>query len=218
MSDLSELRMREEVVRFCRLLHERNYLAANDGNVSVRLDAERLLVTPTGVYKAFIEPEDLVVVDLEGRQLSGKQAPTGELPMHLCALRNRPEIQAAVHSHPPTAIAMSLHPGLLGRDVLGEVILSIGRFELVPYARPQTEDMARALEPVVKRSDAMILERHGTLTLGRTLLDAYALTERLEHAALILWRAHAIGTPTALPEDEARALRDIHARTRSQSR
>lgn len=218
MSFASEAALRTEVVRTCRLLHQKNYLAANDGNVSVRLDAERVLVTPTGVYKAFIEPEDLVVVDLEGRQLSGRLAPTGELPMHLCALRNRPEVNAVVHAHPPTAIAISLYPRLLARDVLGEVILSIGRFEVVPYARPQTEDMARVLEPHVTRSDAMILERHGTLTLGRTLLDAYALTERLEHASLVLWRAHALGRPSALPEEEANALRRIHARTRSQGR
>lgn len=216
--DANEGALRRDVVRFCRLLHDKDYLAANDGNVSVRLDDERLLVTPTGVYKAFIEPEDLVVVDLSGRKLSGDRAPTGELPMHLRALSMRPDMRACVHAHPPTAIAMSLFPELLAQDLLGEVILSIGQFHMVPYARAQTEEMARALEATVPRADAMILERHGTLTLGRTLLDAYALTERLEHAALVLWRAHAVGTPRPLPADEARALKEIHARTRSHGR
>jgi len=207
--------LRREVVRFCRLMHDRNYLAANDGNVSVRLDGERVLVTPTGVYKAFIEPADLVVVDLEGRQLSGTRPASGELPMHLTALRLRPDVNAVIHAHPPTAVALSLHPQLELDDLLGEITLSIGRIEVVPYARAQTEALAQALADVVTRSDAMILARHGTLTVGRTLLDAYAFTERLEHAALILWRAHAIGRPAPLPPDEARALREIHARTRS---
>jgi L-fuculose-phosphate aldolase len=212
---MTEEKARAEVVRVCRMLHERGYLAANDGNVSVRLDAGQILVTPTGVHKGFLEAKDLLVVDASGRVVSGEGKPTGELAMHLAALRLRPDARCIVHSHPPTCIALSLIRHLRLDRVLPEVILSIGRLAVVPSARPISEDLGAALTGYVEKSDALILERHGTLTLGDTPAAAYALTERLEHAAHVLWLAHAIGRPVPLPEAEARALERMYERRRA---
>ena len=211
----SEAELRGDIVRFCKLLHEKGFLAANDGNVSARLEDGRILVTPTGVAKAFLDPDELAIVDEGGEWLEGRLPPTGELPMHLEILKRRPDIGVVVHAHPPTCIALSLtrNPRLNG--VLPEVILSLGTIEIVPYARPQTEALARALAGRIDHSDAMILERHGTVTVGRSVAEAYFRTERLEHAAQVLWLAHALGRPSPLPDPEVRALLAAHADART---
>ncbi len=211
---MSEALLREEVIRFCRLLHAKGWLAAADGNLSVRLAPDRVLVTPSAVPKAFLTPEDLVVVDGQGRLLEGSRPPTTELPMHLEALRVRPDVRAVVHAHPPTCIALSLVKDAVLDGVLPEVILDVGRLAIVPYARPGTVELADAISRELAARDAVILERHGSLSVGATLLDAYALTERLEHAAQVLWMAHAIGRPTRLSAAEADALESLHARNR----
>jgi L-fuculose-phosphate aldolase len=211
---MTEVQHREEVIHFCRLLHQRGYLASADGNVSVRLCQKRILVTPSGVPKAFLGPDDLLVVDREGKVLQGRGTPTGELPMHLAVLRARPDVKVVIHAHPPSTIAVSLHRRLVLDRVLPEVILDLGRMVVVPYARPGSEALARALEQQISRGDGVILERHGTLTVGRDLLEAYALTERLEHAAHVLWMANALGRPSQLSEGEARVLEDLHEQNR----
>jgi L-fuculose-phosphate aldolase len=200
-----EQALREDIVRHCRLLHQRGYLAANDGNVSVRLDANRLLVTPSGVHKGFLEPGDLVVVDMTGKQLSGSGKPTGEIALHVRALGLRTDCSAVVHAHPPLAIAMSLTKKKLD-GILPEVTLSLGRLQVVPYARPLTDDLARAVAKGLEQSDAVILERHGTVAVGRTVAEAYGQTERIEHACQVLWSAYALGAPRPVDEAEQRAL------------
>jgi len=211
----AEAAVRRDVIRFCGLLHDKNFLAANDGNVSVRLCNRRILVTPSGVPKAFIAPEDLLTVSPDGEVLSGKGKPSGELALHLQVLRARPDIRAVVHAHPPTCIALTLLRHLRLNDILPEVILSVGRLEVVPYARPLTDGLAAAVAAALGRADAVILERHGTVTVGGDLSEAYSRTERLEHAAHVLWLAHAIGRPTTLPEHEARTLYQLYARART---
>ena len=208
-----EQALREDIVRHCQLLHQRGYLAANDGNVSARLDAERVLVTPSGVHKGFLSPDDLVIVDLEGRQLSGKGVPTGELSLHLRALAARPEVKAVVHSHPPLAIAMSLAGKKLD-GILPEVTLSIGRLQVVPYQRPLSDELARAVAKALQGSDAVIMERHGTVAVGRTLSEAYGKTERVEHACQVLWSAYAVGSPKPIPAKELKALMEMYESSR----
>jgi len=211
----AELKVRQEVIRFCGLLHDKNFLAANDGNVSVRLCHRRVLITPTGVPKAFLSPEDLLTIDMEGNVLSGAGKPSGEIALHLEALRARPDALSVVHAHPPTCIALTLVRNLKLNDVLPEVILSVGRLEVVPYARPLTDALAHAVSGALGRADAVIMERHGTVTVGRDLSEAYMRTERLEHAAHVLWLAHALGRPVGLPEHEARTLYNLYAASRA---
>jgi L-fuculose-phosphate aldolase len=206
-------RARRDIVQCCQWLHRQGFLAAYDGNVSARLDADRVLVTPSGVHKGFLEPAQLLEVDLDGRLLSGAGTPTGELAMHLEAYRQRPDARAVVHAHPPVCIALSLTDAQLN-GFLPEVTLSIGRLEVVPYARPLTDALARAVGQALKTIDAVILERHGTLAVGRDVAEAYAFTERLEHAAKVLWHAHALGAPKPLDPAEHRALVDIFSQRR----
>jgi L-fuculose-phosphate aldolase len=209
----TEDRLREEVVFFCKLLHQKNFLAGNDGNVSARLDEGRFLMTPTGVHKGFLRAEDLVVIDATGRLLSGTRAPSAERAMHLYAYNARPDIGAVVHAHPPTCIALSLLDRPLD-GFLPEVVLSIGSLSVIPYARPITEALADSLQGHIETKDAMILERHGTLTVGSSVADAYGKVERLEHAAAILWMAYAAGTPRPLDDAEMSALREMYEKSR----
>lgn len=208
-----EQALREDIVRYCQLLHQRGYLAANDGNVSARLDAQRVLVTPSGVHKGFLAPEDLVVVDLEGRKLSGKGEPTGELSLHLRALARRSEAMAVVHAHPPIAIAMSLTRKKLD-GILPEVTLSLGRLQVVPYERPLSDQLARAVAKALQGGDAVIMERHGTVAVGRTVSEAYGKTERVEHACQVLWSAYALGGARPLPPEEYRKLLEMYEASR----
>ena len=208
-----EQALREDIVRHCRHLHQRGYLAANDGNVSARLGADRVLVTPSGVHKGFLEPGDLIIVDLQGRKLSGAREPTGELALHLRALAKRPDATAVVHAHPPLAIAMSLTRKKLD-GILPEVTLSLGRLQVVPYHRPLTDELAEAVAAALAHSDAVILERHGTVAVGRTVAEAYGQTERIEHASQVLWSAYALSTPRPVDEPEQRALLKMYEGSR----
>jgi L-fuculose-phosphate aldolase len=213
-----EATLRRDVIEVCRQLHARGYLAAADGNVSARLPGGELLVTPSGVPKAFLEPDELVRLGPDGTPRPGQGTPSGELPMHLAALRARPDAQVVVHAHPPTAIALSLHPSLVVDGVLPEVILSIGRLVVVPYARPLTDALAHGVARALADVDAVIMARHGTVAVGATLLEALAWTERVEHACEVLWRAHGFGPPAALPDDEVETLRRMYASARAAPR
>jgi L-fuculose-phosphate aldolase len=205
----SEARLREEIVAYCAALHHKGYLAANDGNVSARLGKGRVLITPTGTHKGFLRPEELVVIDESGRLLEGSGKPSGETAMHVTALRLRPDVDVVVHAHPPTCIAVSMVRGLKLNGFLPRVILSIGELVVVPYARPISQDLGDSIEGYVERHDALILERHGTLTVGKSVHDAYSLVERLEHAAQVIHLAWQVGRPTPLPREEEAALREI---------
>ncbi len=205
---------RDDILRFCGLLHDKGFLAANDGNVSVRLCPRHLLITPTGVPKAFLRPSDMALVDFEGRSITGPK-PSGEISMHLAALAARPECNAVVHAHPPSCIAMSLHKHLKVNGILPEVILSLGQIEVVPYARPLSAELAKGAAAALAHTDGVVLERHGTVSVGKSVLEAYTHTERLEHAAQVLWMAHALGRPVPLPEREAHDLKELYDRARA---
>lgn len=197
-----------DIARVCQKLNAKNYLAAADGNVSVRMSDNTILITPAGVNKADLNPESLASISLEGEILSGK--PSSERLMHLAIYRNCPNAKAIVHAHPPTAIAWSIaHPEmkLLPAECMSELILAVGDIPIVPYARPGTHDMGSVLEPYLPKYRVMILARHGALAWGESLEEAYNGMERLEHSALVLKLAHDLGGLTPLPEEEVRVLR-----------
>lgn len=202
--------IRKQIVRAAERLYERNMLAAADGNISFRLTDSRILITPSGVSKAFVQPDQLAVIDLEGRVLEGK--PSGERDMHLAIYRECPQAKAVVHAHPVHAIAWSLaKPELteLPNEHLGEVILGAGRIPFVPYARPGTVEMGTQLKPFLPKSRAMILSRHGAVCWGEDLSEAMNGMERVEHSAQILFLAEQLGGALKLPGDEVQALREM---------
>lgn len=214
---MNEAQVRRELAAALRRLHERGWLAANDGNAVARLERGRLLVTPSGVNKGLLRADDFLVTDRAGRVLEGRGVATGEFVMHRFVLDRRLDVDVVLHAHPPACIALSLQKGATIDGYLPETVLSLGEAPIVPYATPLTPDMASALEDYVLRCEAMVLARHGTLALGRDVSAAVGRTERLEHAAEVLCRAWAMGRPQRLVPSEQRTLRAMYERTRASS-
>jgi L-fuculose-phosphate aldolase len=206
----AHLQTAAEIVVVCQRLYEKDLLAGADGNVSVRVDDNLILITPTGVHKAFMQPQDLCLVTLDNQILHGK--PSSERLMHLAVYRKEPGAKAIVHAHPPTAIAWSIaRPELkaLPEDCMSEVILAMGTVPVVPYARPGTLEMGTVLESYVTHHRVMVLSRHGGLSWGETLAEAHRGMERLEHVAKILKSSHELGGLTSLHPMEVAALMQI---------
>ena len=199
--------LRESVARVCRRLWERGLIAGPDGNVSVRLDAERLLVTPSGASKCDVGPDDLLVVALcDGAVLGGAGRASSELAMHRAIYRARPDAGAVVHAHPPTATGFAVAGETLPDGVLPELICQVGAVALVPYFTPGTPEAAEAMAPYLADHDALLLANHGATTLAPTLDAAHQRMESLEHAARILLTARLVGRVTPLTDGHRAAL------------
>jgi L-fuculose-phosphate aldolase len=194
---MAEHELRQEMVRIGRLMWERGYVAAADGNLSARLDNERLLVTATGHSKGFLSVNDLVILDLEGEPVASYrgrgQRPSSEILMHLEVYRQRPDVAAIVHAHPPVATAFSIAGVSLARCVLPEVIVTLGSIPTAEYATPGTTEIPQSIREAIKDHDALILAHHGSLTVGETLWEAYLRLEKVEHTAQITLVAHQLG-------------------------
>jgi len=183
----------EELCRVCRLLYDRGYVAGHDGNVSLRLPDGNLLLTPSGVSKGRLEPEMLVVCDLEGNVLEGDRYPSSETPMHLEVYRQRPDVGAVVHAHPVMATAFSVCRKGLEEPFLIETISGLGAVPVAPYALPSTHEVPESIRPFVKDHNAVLLANHGALTWGRDLWEAFGRMEVLEHTAKIYAQVHLLG-------------------------
>jgi L-fuculose-phosphate aldolase len=203
-----EEKLRQEIVRVCQMLHRKNYLAATDGNVSVRLK-DRVLVTPSGINKGLMEADQVITVDLTGRVLEGKGRPTAEIRMHLLAYELRPEVGAVVHAHLPYATACTLAGISLLEPILPEVVITLGGIPTAPYATPGTEEVPAAIRDFLKEYDAILLSRHGAMTVGREVMDAYNKMEKLEHTARVVLAARLQGELPPLPEAEVEKLRRL---------
>jgi len=213
MNDREANAVAVEICEVCRALHARNLLAASDGNVSVRLADGRVVITPSGVSKARLRPDQMVILTPDGQPECGE--PSSERAMHLAVLNACAEARAVVHAHPPTAIAWTVaDPELqeLPSGVLPEVILTAGTIPIVPYARPGTDAVGASLLPFLPRCRALVLARHGAVCWGESLTEAYYGMERIEHVAQILKAAHDLGALTQLPRDEIAALAQMRAR------
>jgi L-fuculose-phosphate aldolase len=201
-----ERAVREEIVAVCRRLYERGLIAGSDGNVSVRIASDRLLVTPSGIAKVDVDPADLVEVSPDGTHIAGKRRASSEIQVHLRIYRRRPDVMAVVHAHPPTATGFALAGEDFMSPVLPELIFHVGQVPLVPYATPGTEELADRFEPFVSSFDAFLMANHGATTVGPTLRIAHQRMESLEHAACILLAARLVGRVNSLSEADVRAL------------
>jgi L-fuculose-phosphate aldolase len=210
----SGTRSGEEIVHCCRRLWERGLIAGADGNVSVRIGAERLLVTPRSALKCDLEPGDLVEVDLQGRRTGGSREATTELDLHLRVYRRRPDCGAVVHAHPPAATAFAVAGEGIPGDVLPEITLLMGEVPLVPYATTGTPALGDAAEPFIPDHDAVLLTNHGALTWGPDLRMARIRMESLEHGARILLAARALGTVRRLTREQIDALQRLRGTAR----
>ena len=196
----------------CRRMYEKDFVAAGDGNVSVKLEPNRFLTTPSGLHKGYLRPDQLVVVDGEGKKLAGSLSPSSELPMHLCAYRERPDIGAVIHAHPPVSTAFSIAGISLARCILPEVVLSLGSIPTTEYATPTTDEGARVIREFIGDYDALILKRHGSLTVGVDLQAAYMKLERIEHAALVTFYARSLGHAPPLSRRQVASLLEARRR------
>lgn len=197
---------RAALVSSGRRLDALGFAPATDGNVSARLGPDRFLLTPAGREKGGLAPEDLLVVDLEGRVVEGTGRPSTETPMHLLCYRRRENVGGVVHAHPPVATAFAAAGVPLDAPVMPEIVLTVGPVPLVPYAAPGSEDLARALEPWVDGHDAFLLASHGVLTLGRDVKEALHRMERVEHLAKVTLAARLLGGPRALTDAQVGTL------------
>ncbi|RMF78206.1 MAG: class II aldolase/adducin family protein [Planctomycetota bacterium] len=206
---MTDFNARRAVVEFARRTYEKGLVAATDGNLSHRIARDRVLVTPSGFCLGEIGPDDLCVVSLDGRNVAGAHEPTSETPMHLEVYRRRPDVQAVVHAHPPITNAFSFAGQELDPCVIPEVVVSLGRVPTAPYSTPSCEEGPAAIRDLIRGHDAIILARHGTLTVGKTMREAYYRTEKLEHAAEVLFAARQLGPIQPLSADELRRLADV---------
>lgn len=196
---------KKEIVRIGKTLHQKNFVASNDGNLSIRKD-NKIFITPTCVSKGFLSVDHIVEVDLEGNILKGTRKPTSEILMHLTVYKNRPDINAVCHAHPIYATAFASIGKALDKQILPEVIISLDKIPLVKYATPGTEALSKKLLPFIKKYDAMLLENHGVLSMGADLLSAYFKLETVEHFAQICFVANQIGKLNTLSEKEIQKL------------
>ena len=182
----------------CRQLAAGGLIAGRDGNLSVRLGPDRVLVTPSGLIKSLLSAGDMVEVGLAGRKRRGRRNPTSELDLHLRILTRRPDVGAVVHAHPPAATGFAVAGEEIPANLLPELIFLVGRVPIVPYGTPGTPELGDRVEPYLAEHDALLLANHGAVTMGRTLDQAWIRMETLEHAARIIMAARAIGQPQPL--------------------
>lgn len=211
---MTEFELRSHLVTICRRMYRQGYIAAADGNVSVRLGRDRVLVTPSGLHKGFLDVGDLVTTDLEGRRLGGKHRPTSEFALHAVVYATRPDVRAVVHAHPPITVALALAGVSMEACVLSEACLALGPVYTIPYTTPTTHEVPDALRPYVTRANALVMDRHGSITLGATLDEAYNRLEALEHTAKIMHAAHLIRPVTPLGPAEVAKLAEVAAKLR----
>lgn len=183
------------------MLHHKNMLAACDGNISYRYDDNTILITPSGKPKFLLEEKDIAVIDINGKVIEGN--PSSEMLMHLEVYKMRADAKAVIHAHPPTAVAYSIaHPDaeeIPGKS-FSELILAVGKLPIVPFQMPGSLEMGTALHPYVKNSKVMVLARHGAISFGEDLVEAYNGMERLEHSCEILLKAKCFGAVTELDD------------------
>jgi L-fuculose-phosphate aldolase len=207
--------VRRQIVRVCRRLYERGLIAGPDGNVSVRISGDHILVTPRGFSKADVEEHDLVLVTLDGKRIGGKHDVSSEVAMHLAAYRARDDVRAVVHAHPPVATAFAVAGEGLPENVLPELTVLLGHVPLVPYATPGTSALPDAMAPFLPNHDAFLLANHGVTTLGRTVGEAHQRMECVEHSANILLTARLLGRVNALDAEDVRVLQEGRRKVRA---
>jgi L-fuculose-phosphate aldolase len=208
------------MVRIGRLMSEKGWIAASDGNLSIRLGDDRILVTPAGACKGLLAEHDPIVCSLDGKKVEGKGEPTSELHMHLTIYRMRPDVHAVVHAHPPVSTGFAVAGRELNLGLLPEVIVGLGSVPLATYGTPGTPALGESLLPHVQQHDAVLLANHGAVAWGEDLFQAYCRMEKVEHFAHITFVAELLGGARALPRAEieklfaARARYGIKSRTR----
>jgi L-fuculose-phosphate aldolase len=209
VSSRLEEQLRADIVEVGRRMNARGYVASNDGNISARIDEKRLLTTPKSVPKGFMTPDMMVIVNFEGQKVAGDREPSSELPMHLEVYRNRPDVNAVVHAHPPIATGFAVAGIPLTRAVLAEVITTLGSIPIAEYGTPSTAELPAAVRKYIKAHDGMLLANHGAVTCGSDVFSAYYKMETIEHFAKISFVARQLGGENLISRGEVERLQGL---------
>ena len=201
--------LRADIVEVGRRMYARGYTASNDGNISVRVGDDRLLMTPKSVCKGFMTPDMMCVTDLAGKKIQGDRDPSSEMLMHLEVYRQRPDVHAVVHAHPPIATGFAVAGIPLDRAVLAEVVTTLGSIPIAEYATPSTSELPDAVRKYIKAHDGMLLANHGALTAGADLFAAYYKMETIEHFAKISLVARLLGRENLIAREEVQRLQGL---------
>ena len=208
----TEREHREDIIQIGKLVFQKGWVAANDGNISLRLDAERILATPTGVSKGMLSMDDLIIVDMQGNKLSGRLERTSEIAMHLKIYELRPDIRAVLHAHPPVATGFATAGRSLNLGLLPEVVISLGCVPIADYGLPGTPALTEPMLPLIPKYDAILMANHGAVCYGEDVFKAYFRMETMEHFARIQLVAELLGGPKVLPREEVDKLLDSRTR------
>ncbi|MGJ5815773.1 class II aldolase/adducin family protein [Paludibaculum fermentans] len=208
----SEQELREDIVKVGRLVFEKGWIAANDGNISIRLDPGRVLCTPTNISKGMLSADDLIICDMQGAKLLGVKAPTSELAMHLLIYQMRPDVQAVVHTHPPVSTGFAATGRALNQAILPEVVIGLGCVPLAEYGLPGTSALTEPLRPYIPHYDAILMANHGVVCYGPDVFSAYFRMETVEHYARIALVAELLGGAKVLPRVEINKLYESRTR------
>jgi L-fuculose-phosphate aldolase len=209
VAETSEREARRNIVEVCRRIYARGWITATDGNVSALLGKDRVLCTPTGINKGTMTEEDLIVIDRRGKKLTGTRSPSSEILMHLAAYDTRPDVGGVVHAHPTNCIAFSLAGITLAQCLLPEIVFTFGSIPTTAYTTPTTQEVPDEVSKWLRDFDAMILDRHGSLTVGTDVFAAYDKLERMEHVAEITFRARTLGPIRPLAPAQVERLRAV---------
>lgn len=208
----TEREQRDDIIRVGVLLFEKGLVASNDGNISVRLDGERILATPTGMSKGMMHADDLIVLDRRGRKISGQRERTTEIDMHLAIYDLRPDIRAVVHAHPPVATGFATAGKPLNLALLPEVIISFGCVPIAEYGLPGTPELTAPMRPLIPKHNALLMANHGVVAYGEDVMQAYFRMETVEHSARIQFVAEMLGGPRVLSRKDVQKLLDSRSR------
>src|SRR5689334_8803330 len=208
----SEQQLRQGLVEFGRMLHTRGFVGATDGNLSVRMDSDRVMVRRTCVSKGMMHPEEMVIVDLDGQKLSGARRPSSEINMHLTIYRMRPDVGAVVHAHPCTATAFASAGIALDEPLCSEIVITLGDVPLAPYATTGSSELSESLKPFIPSHNAILMANHGVVTYGQDLRQAYLRMEAVEHYAKIVLAARQLGSTRPLNDKQLEELFEARSR------
>jgi len=201
--------LKKEIIEAGKRIYNRGYVASNDGNISARIDSERILITPTGVSKGFMKPEDLIIVDLNGKLLNGRMKQSSESNMHLRIYTDRPDVNSVCHAHPPYCTGFAVAGIPLDKMILPEVIIALGTIPIVEYGTTGTSELYGMISNYVKDYDAFLLANHGALTIGNSVINAYHKMETIEHAAMIQFIATQLGKVKELNKKQTDQLFEL---------
>ena len=205
-----EARIRNGICEIGKLCYSRNLIAGADGNISAKLRDDTIIITPPGAMKGFLSPEQLAHVDMSGRPVDNGPHGSSETGIHLVAYQERPDVRAALHCHPPYAVALSVAGIDMQMPVIPEVVVTIGGIPTTPVATPGTSELGESIREVVRCSDTLVMSNHGSLTLGANLLDGFKKLDMLEHTAQILYFAHTVkGGLEPMSEEAVRKMLEV---------